>query len=105
MIRQLCFSTVNVRKKYNSLYRLFFLGFFLSSLTAYSQQNFLWSNGGNGNDEALSNCMDSSGNIYTTGYFSLGAKFDTTVLKSSGSGDIFISRQNSAGDYVWSVRA
>src|ERR1035437_6877306 len=70
-----------------------------------AQQNWLWSNGGSGNDEALANVVDLNGNIYTTGYFSLSAKFDTTVLTSSGSGDIFISKQNNLGDYQWTVKA
>ncbi|HLG34324.1 MAG TPA: gliding motility-associated C-terminal domain-containing protein [Bacteroidia bacterium] len=71
----------------------------------YSQSNFLWRAGSNGNDEALANTIDLSGNIYTTGYFSLYARFDTTVLASSGGGDIFVMKQNASGNVMWAVKA
>src|SRR5215210_3626260 len=76
-----------------------------TSPVSFAQQNWLWSNGGNGNDEALANAVDMNGNIYTTGYYSLSAKFDTLAFSSSGSGDVFVSKQNSSGKYLWTVRA
>lgn len=70
-----------------------------------AQNNWLWKNGGAGNDEALDNCIDQSGNIYTTGYFSQSCTFNQTILTSFGSGDVFISKQTSNGNYAWAVQA
>src|SRR3954466_2970637 len=78
---------------------------FINSFASSAQQNWLWSTGSNGNDEALKNTIDKSGNIYTTGYFSLSSQFGSTTLTSSGSGDIFISKQDSSGNYIWTVKA
>ncbi len=56
-------------------------------------------------DIALSIALDNSGNIYTTGYFSGTADFDPGVgtynLTSNGSEDIFISKLDTNGDFVW----
>jgi len=91
-------------KTHNAIFFTIALFFFSTSLLL-AQQNWLWSNGGNGNDEALANAVDLDGNIYTTGYFSLSAKFDTTVFTASGSGDIFVSKQKKNGQYLWTVKA
>lgn len=86
--------------------KIFFCGsIFFSATNGYSQQNWLTGAGGNGNDEALDNAVDKNGNIYTTGYFSLPAKFGNQSLNSSGSGDVFISKQNSEGTYLWTIKA
>lgn len=48
---------------------------------------------------------DTSGNVYTTGYFGGTADFDpgagTSNLTSAGGSDIFIQKLNSSGDFVW----
>jgi hypothetical protein len=49
--------------------------------------------------------IDASGNIYSTGYFSLFARFDTTLLASSGGGDVFVVKQNAGGNIMWAVKA
>ncbi|MEO5571056.1 MAG: SBBP repeat-containing protein, partial [Bacteroidia bacterium] len=77
----------------------------LFSISVSAQKNWLWHNGGAGNDEALDNAIDQNGNIFTTGYFSLTAQFNTISLSSIGSGDIFISKQDSNGLYQWAVQA
>ncbi len=84
---------------------LSFLAFLTLSYNLLAQSNWLSSAGGSGNDEALKNTVDNSGNIYTIGYFSLGATFGSTSLTSNGSGDVFVSKQNSAGNYLWVVKA
>jgi hypothetical protein len=52
--------------------------------------------------------VDSSGNVYTTGYFKSTADFDpdagTQDLTSAGSDDVFVSKLNSSGDYVWAKK-
>ena len=58
--------------------------------------------GSTGDDEALSVAVDSSGNVYTTGYFSGTADFDpgsgTTNLTSNGGIDVFVSKLDSSGN-------
>ncbi len=49
--------------------------------------------------------VDSSGNVYTSGYFNNTIDFDpgagTANLTSAGDADIFISKLDSSGNYVW----
>jgi hypothetical protein len=72
--------------------------------------NFIWARsiGGNSYDEATSIAADNSGNVYTTGSFAGTADFDpgagTSNLTSSGSNDIFVSKLDAAGDYVWAKK-
>ncbi|MFC2111141.1 SBBP repeat-containing protein [Bacteroidota bacterium] len=69
--------------------------------------NYVWaiSFGGSGNDMGNSIDYDNSGNIYVTGDFYSTVDFDpgsgTVNLTSSGSGDIFIAKYNSQGNYIW----
>src|SRR5204862_1195820 len=79
--------------------------FILTCFLCNGQTNWLWKCGSSGNDEALANTTDAAGNIYTTGYFSLFARFDTTLLVSAGGGDVFIVKQNVTGTIMWAVKA
>jgi len=79
---------------------------FISKLD--SSGNYVWAKkiGGSSGDVIYSIVFDSSGNIYTTGYFGGTVDFDpgagTANLSSiSGSADAFISKLDSNGDYVW----
>jgi hypothetical protein len=79
---------------------------FISKLD--SAGNFLWakSMGGNSNfEESFSIAIDGSGNAYTTGRFSGTADFDpgagTSNLTSAGNLGIFISKLDSAGNFIW----
>jgi CSLREA domain-containing protein len=73
----------------------------------YATGDFLWgkSMGGTGMDSGYRIPVDSSGNVYTTGFFSGIADFDPGTgisnLTSVGSGDIFVSKLNSSGDFLW----
>lgn len=77
---------------------------FLSKLDAAG--NFIWANqiGGVGNDYAFSLALDASQNVYTTGYFNSTADLDpgagTYTLTSAGVEDAFISKLNSAGNFI-----
>src|ERR1035437_6133157 len=78
---------------------------FISKLDASG--NFLWAKamGGTGNESCTSIVLDVSGNVYTTGYFNGTADFDPGAgifnLTSAGGTDIFISKLNSSGNFLW----
>ena len=69
--------------------------------------NFVWakSMGGTNIDEAYSITVDGGGNVYTTGFFWATADFDpglgTYTLTSAGNEDIFISKLDASGNFVW----
>lgn len=72
-----------------------------------STGNLLWAKqiGGTNSNEGYSIAIDSSGNVYTTGFFYGTADFDPGpgifYLTSTGSYDIFICKLDSNGDFVW----
>ena len=72
-----------------------------------SNGNFLWAKamGGTLWDTGYGIAVDTSGNVYTTGYFQGTADFDpgtgTAELTSAGELDIFISKLDTNGDFVW----
>lgn len=63
---------------------------------------------GSGSETAKSVVLDNNGNVYTTGYFTGSVDFDpgagVYTLSSAGQQDIFISKLNTAGDFVWAKR-
>ncbi|MDH6059744.1 DUF4347 domain-containing protein [Chrysosporum bergii ANA360D] len=71
-----------------------------------SDGTFAWARkaGGGGTDTAMDIAVDSSGNIYTTGYFQGTATFGNTTLTSAGNDDIFIAKQNSDGTFAWAQK-
>src|SRR4051812_35469345 len=72
-------------------------------------QNFMWAKGmgcANVDDEGMAITTDALGNIYTTGYFSGTVDFDPgpgvfTITPVSGSIDVFISKLDASGNFVW----
>ncbi|HEY3477130.1 MAG TPA: SBBP repeat-containing protein, partial [Anaerolineales bacterium] len=76
-----------------------------------SDGNFFWakSMGGPGSDYSFDVAVDGNGNVFTTGYFNDTADFDpgagTSNLTSLGLSDIFISKLDSSGNFVWARRA
>lgn len=81
--------------------------FMLFSLQLVKAQDFEWAKniGSSSNDYVESIAVDDLGNVYTTGYFQGTADFDPSAnvfnLTSAGSYDIFISKLDSAGNFVW----
>ncbi len=69
--------------------------------------NFVWTKQfeGTGNDGGQSLAVDASGNVYTTGYFQGTADFDPGTgvfdFTSVGDADIFVSKLDPSGDFVW----
>jgi hypothetical protein len=91
------------------IYQIICALLFVSSVL--SAQNFVWAKkmGGTNIDYGRSVAVDASGNVYTTGYFmSTNADFDpnaaTVTLGTAGSFDIFISKLDAAGNYVWAKK-
>lgn len=79
---------------------------FISKLDA--QGNFIWAKqmGGIGNDLGLCIKVDNNGNVYTTGYFEGIADFDPDPVNifnliSTGSIDIFVSKLDGQGNFIW----
>ncbi len=79
---------------------------FISKLDA--EGNFLWAKriGGMGDDIATAIAVDGAGNVYITGFFYDFLEFDlssggTLTITSAGEADIFISKLNAAGNFVW----
>jgi Secretion system C-terminal sorting domain/Beta-propeller repeat len=71
-----------------------------------SSGNFVWLKSmiGQGQDKANSIDIDSFGNIYTTGTFSWTIDFDPGIgvsNLSAGGYDIYISKLNTSGDFIW----
>lgn len=78
---------------------------FVSKLTANGTYSWAAQLGGTSVDAAQAITLDVQGNVYTTGRFSGTADFDpsasTGSLVSAGTYDIFVSKLNSSGAYVW----
>ncbi len=81
-------------------------GIFILKLDASG--NFVWVKniGGGRNARSFTVIVDGSKNVYTTGEFNDTTDFDPDPLKNfnlitSGSSDIFISKLNSSGNFVW----
>jgi len=78
---------------------------FVSKLDASG--NFVWAKqlGGLQSDNGSSIAVDTMGNVYTTGYFYSKADFnpgtDTFYLTSAGANDIFVSKLDNSGNFVW----
>jgi len=84
------------------------LSAFISKLDAYG--NFVWAKQllGNGNVVGYSITVDKNSNVYTTGTFTGIADFDPGStnynLSSAGNDDIFISKLDVSGNFVWAKR-
>ena len=69
--------------------------------------NFIWAKsfGGINDDEGSSITVDSSGNVYTTGWFENTVDFDpgagTATHTSAGASDIFVLKLDASGNYIW----
>ncbi|MES2566837.1 MAG: SBBP repeat-containing protein [Bacteroidota bacterium] len=69
-----------------------------------ASSNLVWakSAGGLGYDKSTSIAVDTSGNVYVTGYFNSSTiTFDTITLTTTAGYDMFIAKYNSNGNILW----
>jgi hypothetical protein len=91
-------------------WRLLVLAFILLQAVPLHGQDFVWARqmGGTGWDMGQSVAVDGGGNIYTTGFFEGTVDFDPGTgvfnLISAGTRDIFVSKLDSAGNFVYARR-
>lgn len=78
---------------------------FVSKLDASGAYVWAKSFGGTSAEHGNSIAVDASGNVYTTGYYQGTVDFDpstsTQSQTSAGSADIFVSKLDASGIYVW----
>jgi hypothetical protein len=78
---------------------------FVSKLDSTGSLLWVKSFGGASSDTGYSIAVDTSGNVYTTGYFQGTVDFDpgagTTNLTSAGAYDVFVSKLDSTGSLLW----
>ena len=74
----------------------FFQNYFL-----FAQTPFLISAGSAANDECYGLTTNSSGEIWTCGYYSSSAKFGSIIVSSLGSADVYVSHQDANGNFDW----
>lgn len=78
---------------------------FVSCLTTTGTYSWAGQMGGSSVDAGHSIYLDITGNVYTTGRFSGTADFDpsgtSNTQTSSGTYDVYMSKLNSSGAYVW----
>jgi len=75
-----------------------------------SNGNWLWAKKAGGNnsvsgDEGRDISTDDNGNCYVTGCFYQNATFGTITLQSTFGRDIFVTKLDTNGNWIWAVRA
>ncbi|MCD4772007.1 MAG: SBBP repeat-containing protein [Bacteroidales bacterium] len=84
----------------------FIIVLFLGMTFCTFSQTFDWASeaGGNGSDQGYDITIDENSNSYVGGYFSDTAYFDSEMLISVGSTDVFVAKYDSSGVFQWVVQ-
>lgn len=91
------------------IFRFTIVILFLSN-KSFAQPTYEWAGqfGGIGNEYGYNITTDASGNVYSIGYFVGTVDFDPGVaisnLTSSGSNDIFVSKLDADGNFLWAKK-
>lgn len=69
--------------------------------------NWLWavSSGGNSSDRGYGISTDYAGDTYVTGYFTNQATFGNRILNGMGGADVFVTKLDSTGNWLWAEGA
>jgi len=78
---------------------------YLGHLSAAGAYQWVRQAGGGGSVQSGKVLTDAVGNMYRSGSFSGVVHFGPAVLTSLGSSDIYVSKLNAAGNYLWTVQA
>ena len=72
-----------------------------------SSGSWVWAYQSTGSGNAYGNgiTIDTSGNLYITGYFTGSTTFGSTTLTNSSGYDAFIAKMNSSGTWVWATQS
>ncbi len=82
----------------------------ICSIATIHAQTFSWAKslGSGSNEEGRGVVVDASGNVYTTGSLTGSGDFDpgpgVVTLTSAGSTDVYISKLDALGNFVWAIR-
>ncbi|HTW94982.1 MAG TPA: SBBP repeat-containing protein [Tepidisphaeraceae bacterium] len=79
------------------------LDIFVAKYSPSGDLDWVKSMGGPGYDTVGQMVMDSTGNLYVTGWFSDTATFGSTQLTSEGSTDAYVVKLDSSGDILWAI--
>jgi Secretion system C-terminal sorting domain/Beta-propeller repeat len=89
---------------------LILIALFIWSFTNSYSQSLKWAKsvGGTAYNAGNAMALDADGNVFTTGFFTGTGDFNpgagTATLTSVGSDDIFISKLDSTGNFVWAIQ-
>ena len=101
----------DINNRMNAIIMTLAAGMLLLAAGAYAGDGeFVWAKrmGGTSSDRGRAIALDSAGNVYTTGWFGGTVDFDpgpgTYNLTSAGVEDIFVSKLDVNGDFIWAKR-
>jgi hypothetical protein len=76
---------------------------FVTKLNASGAHQWTTTFGGTSADDGYGVAVDSSGNVYTTGYFQGTVNFGAGNVTSAGSADVFVTKLNASGTHQWTT--
>ncbi len=103
---KICISFL-LNSKLNFVISLLLLSFSTIEKANAQAPDWLWAKGigGTSSDGGLSTAIDTLGNVYTTGFFYGTVDFDPGIgtfnLTSTGQSDIFVSKLDALGNFIW----